>query len=57
MSLTSLALANLHGEHRQADVSRYVAEQIVLRNSHGDFDWQEANLGRQRIFGLPQVLY
>lgn len=49
MNLTSLALANLHSEHRQADVSRYVAEQIVLRNSQGslgDFDWQE-NLGIQ----------
>ncbi|KAF8424710.1 hypothetical protein EV426DRAFT_599053 [Tirmania nivea] len=48
MSLTSLALANLHSEHRQANVSRYVAEQIVLRNSHrsfGNFDWQKENLG------------
>lgn len=47
MSLTSRALANLRNDHRQADVSRYVAEQIVLRNRQenlGDFDWHKANL-------------
>ena len=52
MGLTSLALAKLHSVHRQAHVSSYVAEQIVLQSNHGSLeglDWQKTSPGRERI--------